>query len=79
LRLHEPDLVRPFRIPGGTIVAALLSLFPTALFALAFYRNRTETIGTFSALTLALLLMAAGPVIYLIARRRSAFVAEATN
>jgi amino acid transporter len=79
LRLREPDLVRPFRIPGGTIVAALLSVFPAALFALAFYRNRTETVGTFSALTLALLLMAAGPVIYLIARRRSAFVAEATN
>jgi hypothetical protein len=47
------------------------------LFALAFYRNRTETVGNFSALTLSLLLIAAGPVIYLAARRRFAFRAGA--
>jgi amino acid transporter len=70
LRLRQPSLVRPFRVPGGTFVAALLALFPAALFALAFYRNRTETISGFSALTLSLLLMAAGPAIFVIARRR---------
>jgi amino acid transporter len=77
LRLREPNLVRPFRVPGGIVVAALLALFPMVLFALAFYRNRTETVGNFSALTLSLLLIAAGPVIYLAARRRFAFRAGA--
>ena len=79
LRLREPELVRPFRVPGGTLVAALLALFPAALFALAFYRNRTETVGRFSSLSLSVLLMAAGPAICLIARRRSALLARSAD
>lgn len=79
LRLREPDLLRPFRVPGGTLAAALLALFPAALLALAFYRNRTETVGRFSSLELSLLLMAAGAVIYLIARRSSAFLARSAD
>ena len=39
LRIKEPDLVRPFKIPGGIPVAVLVALGPGALFAYALYRS----------------------------------------
>lgn len=70
LRRNEPDLPRPFRIPGPAWVPVLLGLSPTLLVVYALYVSRTETVAGMPALTFALLIAAAGPPLYLIARLR---------
>lgn len=42
LRMREPGLPRPFRIPGGLAFAAVLSALPTALILSALYAARDE-------------------------------------
>ena len=69
LRLKEPDLPRPYRVPGGLVGAVALGLGPLALCAVALYKGRDERVGPISVLTLGALIMAAGPVAYLGARR----------
>jgi amino acid transporter len=80
LRIREPELPRPFKVPGGMPVAAVLGIAPAALFVLAFVRNRTETVGSLSSLHLALAMMALGPVFYfakiLVAQRAQAKAPE---
>jgi amino acid transporter len=62
LRLREPGLHRPFRIPGGAAGCALLAVPPAVLLAVAGWTGRDEP-GAFglSALQIALLLAATGP------------------
>lgn len=74
LRLREPDLPRPFRVPGGTVGAVMIGVGPTALLVFALIRNRSEQIdmgcwGSFSTLSLGLALMALGVVYYFAAGR----------
>ena len=69
LRIREPNLPRPFRVPGGIVGAVLLSLPPLALMVAAFLRNRTESIGSTSSLAVGLVLIALGPVFYFATRR----------
>jgi len=69
LRFREPDLPRPFRVPGGMWGAVLVGVGPTALLLVALIRSRQERLdlgrfGSFSALALGLVLMAAGVVYY---------------
>ncbi len=64
LRHTEPELPRPYRVPGGTMGAWLLGLPPTALIAIAFIRNRSENIGGVSALTVGLAVMGMGVLAY---------------
>jgi amino acid transporter len=68
LRRKEPDLPRPFRIPGPDWVPVILGLCPTALIVYALYVSRTETVAGMRALTFSLLIAAAGPPLYLMAR-----------
>ena len=70
LRIREPQMLRPFRVPGGTAVAILLGVFPTLLIGLALIRNRHEQIGSVSSLTIGLALMAAGVPAFWLARQR---------
>jgi amino acid transporter len=42
LRIKEPGLERPFKVPGGIAVAVLMALGPGALFAYALYRSVTS-------------------------------------
>jgi amino acid transporter len=70
LRIREPQLVRPFKVPGGVPVAILIGVGPTVLLILAFIKNRNEQLGPISALNLGLILMAAGVVFYFIAAWR---------
>lgn len=42
LRMREPNLARPFRIPGGLAFAVALSAMPTALILWALYAARDE-------------------------------------
>ena len=42
LRIREPQLVRPFRVPGGLFGAIALGIGPTALLLVALIKNRSE-------------------------------------
>ena len=65
LRLREPELARPFRIPGGTMAAALIGVLPTAWIGFAIYAARADRITPhLSALALGVGILAAGPLLY---------------
>jgi len=70
LRWKEPQLRRPFRIPGGMAVAMLLGLGPLALLVLAFVRGREEPVQGINPIHLALWVAAAGIALYFVARNR---------
>lgn len=78
LRIREPTLERPFKVPGGVPGTILLGLGPTCLLALAFVRNRTEDIGGVNGLVLGAGVIAAGPALYLLACRLRAKSSPAT-
>ena len=69
LRIREPELPRPYRVPGGIAVAAGLGVFPCILLALTVIRNSAERIGPFSGLELGLVIVAAGVVAYFLGDR----------
>lgn len=69
LRLREPALSRPFRVPGGTLGAAALGLGPLALLGLALSKNADERLGGTSALAFAIGVMLLGPVAYAATRK----------
>src|SRR5579871_2501233 len=79
LRIREPELVRPFRVPGGLIGAIALGVGPTALLVIAMVKNRSEHLdlrwlGSVSQLGFGLVLMALGVVYYFVAGKPSAEV-----
>jgi amino acid transporter len=61
LRWKEPDLVRPFRVPGGKVTAVLLGVAPIALLVLSAVEGEKDGMG------LGLLLIAAGFVVWALA------------
>ncbi len=69
LRIREPALPRPFRVPGGLFGAVALGIGPLLLIALTLVRDRQERAGSTGALALGLGLVAAGPVVYFAGRR----------
>ena len=70
LRIREPGLARPYRVPGGLTGAIAIGIPPLALLLLAVVRNDAEAVGPLSALQLGGLLIAAGVVTYALAGRR---------
>jgi amino acid transporter len=76
LRIREPNLARPYRVPGGLLGAILIGIPPLALMVAAVIRNRTEAIGATSSLAVALVLIALGPIFYFISRPRAKAVAR---
>jgi amino acid transporter len=71
LRIREPRLPRPYRVPGGLAGAVAVGLPPAALLALTATRTRAEPIGTggFNALELGAILIGCGVVAYFIGER----------
>jgi amino acid transporter len=72
LRLNEPLLKRPFRVPGGLVGAVLVGVFPMVLIAVALWSGRHETTvagGRLPTLGLGTMLVVAGPLVYWIRRR----------
>lgn len=65
LRIREPDLPRPYKIPGGLLVAIAIGIPPAGLVAVSVVRNSSETLGPVNGLVAALGLVALGPVLYL--------------
>ncbi|HEY6967907.1 MAG TPA: APC family permease [Candidatus Angelobacter sp.] len=68
LRVREPLLARPFKVPGGLLGAALAGVGPTAMLVVAFIKNREERLGNISSLTLALIFIAAGVLLYFLVK-----------
>jgi amino acid transporter len=64
LRIREPGLERPYRVPGGLAGVIALGAAPLALLIVAVVRNHTESIGSISALQIAGVLIAAGVLAY---------------
>ena len=69
LRVRAPDLPRPFRVPGGMPVAALLGVGPTVLLALALAHERHDHPDQVGAVVLGVGLAFAGPLVYAVASR----------
>jgi len=72
LRRKEPGLARPFRVPGGIPGTVLLAAGPLALLSIALVQNRGEKLGSVNALVFGAAVAAAGPLLYLGARKRRA-------
>ena len=68
LRVREPDLARPFRVPGGMAGAVAIGVPPLALMIAAFARNRTELVGATNELAIGFLVIAAGVALYFLSR-----------
>jgi amino acid transporter len=64
LRIREPELPRPFRVPGGMAGAIGVGLLPLALLVLTAVRNEVEPIGPINALELGAILVVAGAPAY---------------
>ena len=68
LRVKEPGLARPFRVPGGMWGVVGAGVGPAALIGFALWAARGERVAGLPALGFAAIVAAAGPVVYLGAR-----------
>jgi amino acid transporter len=68
LRIREPELARPFRVPGGTAGAVVIGLPPLALMVIAVVRNRQEFVGDTNGLVVGIAIIAAGVLLYFVSR-----------
>ena len=68
LRVKEPELLRPFQVPGGLWGAVAVGVGPTLLIAFALWAARGERVAGLPALGFAAIVAAAGPMVYLGAR-----------
>ena len=66
LRVREPELPRPYRVPGGTAGAVAICIPPAALMLVTAVRNHAEPVGPLNALAFGGILMAAGVVAYFV-------------
>ena len=66
LRFREPDLKRPFRVPGGLFGAIAVGIPPTLLLGFAVVRGQSESILGMSAFLFGAIVMGGGVVAYVI-------------
>ncbi len=71
LRVREPGLARPFRIPGPLWVVVVLGVGPAVLTLFALWTAREEQAAGMPAALFALLLAGCGLPLYMIARKRT--------
>jgi amino acid transporter len=67
LRISEPDLERPFRVPGGLAGAILVGICPTLLLGFSVVHSETERVVGMNGLVFGTLLIVAGFVAYWVA------------
>jgi amino acid transporter len=74
LRVKEPGLARPFKVPGGLWGAVAVGVGPTLLIGWALWAARGERVAGLPALGFAAIVAATGPLVYLVAKavRRAA-------
>ncbi|PYX57349.1 MAG: amino acid transporter [Acidobacteria bacterium] len=66
LRFSEPNLPRPFRVPGGLFGAIAVGIPPMLLLGFSIVRSEHEQVWNMSSFAFAMILIAAGVVAYLI-------------
>ena len=68
LRIREPNLPRPYRVPGGLAGAIGIAICPLFLLVLAVVRNTAEPVGPINALQLGAILIALGMLAYFVSK-----------
>jgi amino acid transporter len=68
LRVREPNLARPYRVPGGILGTILISIPPIGLMVATAIRNQTELVGSTSELVIGAVVVAAGVLLYFMTR-----------
>jgi len=68
LRIREPNLVRPYRVPGGTVGAFLIGVPPLALIITALVRNSEEWVAGTNELVIGGAVVATGIGMYFLTR-----------
>ena len=66
LRFREPNLPRPFKVPGGLFGAIAIGIPPMLLLGFSVVRSEHEQILNMSSFAFGMILIAAGFVAYLI-------------
>jgi amino acid transporter len=66
LRFREPELARPFRVPGGLLGAIAIGIPPMLLLGFSIIRSEHEQVWNMSSFAFGMILIAAGFVAYLI-------------
>jgi amino acid transporter len=64
LRFREPDLPRPFRVPGGLFGAIAIGIPPMLLLGFSIIRSEHEQVWNMSSFAFGMILIAAGFVAY---------------
>ncbi|MGO9589145.1 MAG: APC family permease [Candidatus Acidiferrales bacterium] len=64
LRIREPHLARPYRVPGGLIGTIAIGVPPLALMVAAIVRNSRELAGATNQLVIGAAVVAAGALLY---------------
>jgi amino acid transporter len=68
LRVKEPDLARPFRVPGGTPGAVVIGIPPLALMVATMVRNYGELVGHTNELVIGVIVVCAGVGLYFLSQ-----------
>ena len=66
LRVREPQLRRPFRVPGGMVGAIAVGIAPVALLGFDLVRSESEHIAGMSSFAFGAIVMGAGVLAYII-------------
>ena len=66
LRVREPNLARPFRVPGGMVGAVALGIAPVALLGFDLVRSESEHVWGMSSFAFGALVIGAGVLAYVI-------------
>jgi amino acid transporter len=64
LRIREPELPRPFRVPGGMFGAIAIGITPMLMLGFSIFRSEHETVFGMSSFAFGMLLILAGVVAY---------------
>jgi amino acid transporter len=66
LRVREPNLARPFRVPGGMVGAVALGIAPVALLGFNLVRSESEHVWGMSSFVFGALVIGAGLLAYVL-------------
>jgi amino acid transporter len=66
LRLREPGLARPFRVPGGLLGAVLVGLLPGLLLVISIIRGEHETLLGLSSTAFGVVVIGLGVAAYIL-------------
>jgi amino acid transporter len=66
LRIREPRLTRPFRVPGGMFGAVAVGVAPVLLLSFDLVRSQSEQVGGISSFALGAMVIGAGVLAYVL-------------